>query len=165
VDKFTPPPAGLRRAIDVALLETFAELAAKRPGGGRYATREGLMWLRGRVDPQCREFDPGPELDDVRRVIAAALGIEPGDMPDSEPVPDFAPRWYRDHVSSRTVAVIPPAGAHQVMPVRRGSHTADGIGPGHRSGPGHGPRGGRSAGGADYWHDAERPSYRAPGRE
>jgi hypothetical protein len=60
-------------------------------------SRDELFDWRGRIDPvTAREFDPSPELDELRRAVAAALGVQPGDMPDTEPVPDTVPDdWPR----------------------------------------------------------------------
>jgi hypothetical protein len=58
--------------------------------------RAELFDLRGRVDPIANEFEPGPILDAVRAAVAEALGVQPGDLPDSEPVPDTVPaQWVR----------------------------------------------------------------------
>jgi hypothetical protein len=53
--------------------------------------RDELFDVRGRIDPASNEFDPSPLLDEVRRAVMSALDVRPGDLPDSEPLPDFVP--------------------------------------------------------------------------
>jgi hypothetical protein len=86
--EFTPQAAG--RVARVAL---FTEWLRQIEAGE--LTEAGLRQIRGRIDPVQNEFEPGAGLDALRWAVASALGVEPGDMPDMEPPPDFPPEDLR----------------------------------------------------------------------
>lgn len=56
-----------------------------------YLSLPGLLHLRGRLAAPS-EMPPGPVLDllklDVDATLAAAMGIDPGLLPDRAPLPD-----------------------------------------------------------------------------
>ncbi len=73
----------------IARVVLFTEWRRQVEAG--HLTRDGLIAVWGRLDPQGNEFFPGEDLDEMRWLLASALGIEPGDRPDAEPPPDYPP--------------------------------------------------------------------------
>ncbi len=86
MDELTPD-----QVADAAQIELLAKWL--RQVEAREMPRWQLFDVRGRIDPQHNEFSPGlPGLDELRLAVMAALGVRPGDLPESEPVPDYGMR-------------------------------------------------------------------------
>jgi hypothetical protein len=77
MEEFTPAAAG--RVAQAAL---FIEWRRQIQAGE--LTRDGLFTIRGRLDPVQNEFEPGEDLTALRGLVAGALGVKPGDLPDAE---------------------------------------------------------------------------------
>jgi hypothetical protein len=82
--EYTPELAG--RAAHAALLREWTTQVERG-----FLTRDGLFDVRGRIDPAHNEFEPSEQLDYLRIAVMAALGVEIGDLPDSDPAPDSPP--------------------------------------------------------------------------